>query len=1035
MKFRFGRHLLDTECFELRRDGGRIELQPKALELLAHLVRHRDRVVDREELLEVLWPGVSVSSSSIARAVSLARRALGDSAEESRMIATISRHGYRFVAPVELEDELSAQSSGHRPGRERYVGRRALVQKTSASLDAALAGHGRILYLAGEAGIGKTRTAQLLIERARAARAEVFSVWGLAQPSPTFWFWSCLLGRLIEADPKAFDSLSTAQRAQVARILVDHDTSQSTLATGSGEAARVRLFEAVVALLARAARRRPLALLVDDLHGADAESIALLEYTGRALDTLAIAFIATCREDDAALAPQQARALERLMRAGSLERWTLQGLGEDDLAQFVEHHLGHAPPPSLLQALAHQTGGNPLLIYESLRSLEARDLLDGIRDHAAWESILPRGIDHLLRPKLAQLSAGALETLTCASAIGTETDRQQLERCTSDPACLDAWLDECASVGLIQLGPGRAHIRFAHGLLREAAYASLLPTPTARQAQHARIARTLDGGEALTGHALAEAARHACLAVPRVDPRTAAALARRAAMESERLFDFESAARWVEQAIAAQAGIDPPDRVLQAELLLDLARLQTRSIGLERSRAAHQRSADAARAAGRPDLFALAALGFAQRPNSTGQGDPEVVALLDEALAGLPGDAVALRIRVGSRLAAELRYSERERMAILGAQALAEARELGDPLVLAQTLDDAAYMQWSAADPKAWVALNAEVARWARVAGDVDLEVGGLKSCVSAALEQGDLVGAQRSIRAVGRIAAAVPIPYARWWCSVLEATQLLLVGDFAEAESRVLESLRIAERIDSPEIAIELQAQIVYLRTEQGRAAEIFDAAREQVRLFPNQPLWRTVLARLACATGDLAEARRALAPLVADGFSGIPIDRGWMATHALAAEVVEALRDVDAAESLLARLRPFSSRTVVAGSSLYYGPVTHYLGLLEGVRSNWDPAIEAFEAAIASEKQIGATVFGARTRLAFARVVLQRNGPGDRARAGRLVREGLETARRGGFASILADYQELDSALWRPAGNRRPARTRTRAGTHGSS
>ena len=245
----------------------------------------------------------------------------------------------------------------------------------------------------------------------------------------------------------------------------------------------------------------------------------------------------------------------------------------------------------------------------------------------------------------------------------------------------------------------------------------------------------------------------------------------------------------------------------------------------------------------------------------------------------------------------------------------------------------------------------------------------------------------------------------------------------------------RIAERIDSPEIAIELQAQIVYLRTEQGRAAEIFAAAQEQARLFPNQPLWRTVLARLACATGDLAEARRVIAPLVADGFSGIPIDRGWMATHVLAAEVVAALRNLEAAECLLARLRPFSSRTVVAGSSLYYGPVTHYLGLLEDVRSNWDPAIEAFEAAIASEKQIGATVFGARTRLAFARVALQRNGPGDRARAGRLVREGLETARRGGFAAILAEFQDLDSTLWRPAGDRPPARSRTRTGMRGAS
>jgi len=263
----------------------------------------------------------------------------------------------------------------------------------------------------------------------------------------------------------------------------------------------------------------------------------------------------------------------------------------------------------------------------------------------------------------------------------------------------------------------------------------------------------------------------------------------------------------------------------------------------------------------------------------------------------------------------------------------------------------------------------------------------------------------------------------------VFQASRALVEGELEVAEGLILESIRIAERIDSPEVAIELQAQFVYLRVEQGRASEIEAATREQVRRFPHQPTWRAALGRILVASGERAEARDAIAPLVEREFADIPIDRGWFGTHAFAAEVVAGIGDTKSAEQLEVHLRPFSERTIVVGSALYYGPVAHYLGLLAATRSHWDAAIGYFEAAIASEQRVGARIFSARSRLACARALLARGAEGDRARSLKLVREGLEIAERHQLVAVVAEATDLQAALWGRGQDAAPARVRALA------
>jgi DNA-binding winged helix-turn-helix (wHTH) protein len=106
MIFVFDEYELDEETFELRRLGSRVELQRKSLDLLVHLLRHRDRVVLRRELIEHVWGGVLVSENAIAQAVAVLRRATSTGAP-GQMIETVRGRGYRFVRHVVQHPRVS----------------------------------------------------------------------------------------------------------------------------------------------------------------------------------------------------------------------------------------------------------------------------------------------------------------------------------------------------------------------------------------------------------------------------------------------------------------------------------------------------------------------------------------------------------------------------------------------------------------------------------------------------------------------------------------------------------------------------------------------------------------------------------------------------------------------------------------------------------------------------------------------------------------------------------------------------------------
>ncbi len=106
MRYGFGTYTLNTNTYELHREGQPVPLQPKVFELLIYLIQNRTRVVTRQELLDALWPDQFVSDDALERAMAAVRKAVGDSGRAQQVIKTVYGRGYHFVAQVEEDPHI-----------------------------------------------------------------------------------------------------------------------------------------------------------------------------------------------------------------------------------------------------------------------------------------------------------------------------------------------------------------------------------------------------------------------------------------------------------------------------------------------------------------------------------------------------------------------------------------------------------------------------------------------------------------------------------------------------------------------------------------------------------------------------------------------------------------------------------------------------------------------------------------------------------------------------------------------------------------
>src|SRR5215468_1649875 len=154
---------LDTTNHCLWRGDERVSLTPKVFDLLRYLVDHRDRVVTQEEILEALWADTFVNQEVVKKYILGIRKVLGDKHDNPEFIRTFPKRGYQFVAPV-ADDRRT--STGSLPAAAKpFVNRHAARARLDHYLERATRGERQVVFVSGEAGVGKTTFVDLFVQR------------------------------------------------------------------------------------------------------------------------------------------------------------------------------------------------------------------------------------------------------------------------------------------------------------------------------------------------------------------------------------------------------------------------------------------------------------------------------------------------------------------------------------------------------------------------------------------------------------------------------------------------------------------------------------------------------------------------------------------------------------------------------------------------------------------------------------------------------------------------------------------------------
>ncbi len=494
-----------------------------------------------------------------------------------------------------------------------FVGR----EHELASAPAVAPDGGRLLVcLAGEAGIGKTRLAAELAERAHDAGATV--LYGRADEDPVIPyepFAEALRELLAHLDLVSLPP----EVAALTPIVPELHVLGSLPPTGDAGADRYRMFEGVARLLTYAGRASPVVLVLEDLQWADKASLLLLRHVLTSVPLVAIVSYRPLWIGDDHPLPD---ILSGLARRHDVRHVALTGLSCDEIGQLAADRLGRAPSPVLIDALSERTSGNPLFVEELLR--------DAPEDPAATTTALPETVRHLVRRRLERLSESTQRALAAAALLSGEFSAELLEAIVGDEV-EDALEEAQAAVVVVEHDGCYA---LAHSLIRDVIVAR---TPgSERRRQHLRIAEALERRKAEP----ALLARHFYAARAREKARRYSVEAAREASDAH---GYEQAAALLTQ---AQGLLDGREDL---GLLLELGDARLRA-GQPRCLETYAAAADLARASGDATAFAKAALGLAGRL-STPDTNVADVAVLEEALTGLDTGDSELRVRVLARLA------------------------------------------------------------------------------------------------------------------------------------------------------------------------------------------------------------------------------------------------------------------------------------------------------------------------------------------------------------------------------------------------
>ncbi|WP_141955509.1 helix-turn-helix transcriptional regulator [Actinoallomurus bryophytorum] len=875
---------------------------------------------------------------------------------------------------------------------DMFVGREHEMTVLRGKIAAVREGRGGIILVSGPAGIGKSR----LVEEAVADAPGVVRGRCVADDgAPPLWPWLRILRR-IRADllPTELTGTATGVTAM--------DASES-----AGE--RFRLLAGLTdALLAAAEDFQGLVVVIEDLHDADEVSLALLRQVAIEAAHSWLLVIATHRDAATRQATDFVRTLVDLAHSGAASGVALTPFAVSQVARY----LTAVPGGVALASLVHQrTGGLPLLVSAMARLLRKTDAARDSRGRLP--TLPPADLRLIVAGMLAGLDPEARETVAAAAALGEGIDLGLLADVTDlFPAAVAGHLAALAQAGLLTVtGDAPPRYRFTHALVREGVVA-----------ESARVAATLH--------------RRAALALERrvgADPAHAARIAahwQRATEDDNDTKALRATVRWTRAAAAyALSALSPEEaasllgqaletldrtggagHVERAELLIELATAEYVASRIPECTGHCWDAADAADAAGRPDLLIAAALVL------RGVADPaaaiRTAALCDRALSALEaaGDVtgadrdggVISSVVARARLLARKACLEAESIRSAdGASASAEALRLAEACGDRTALVDAVRARVGTLGRPEDVNERLRLGDLAISAGmspaECMITVLGHTWRLDAAYQLANLSAVDDEVARLGELRAALYHPHAHWYHLRVLAARAALGGRFDSARSHSLEARQVATRMGDPFAVSVSGCFATVLALMRGDPREIPEGYPASLAPIVRIPVVGATHALCLYLTGETDEAfaeYEHLRLLLREPISEV---RGMVMLQLLT-ELVEAFDDSEAAAWAHADWLPWAATAGLPGDSITFsfGSCARGVGRMAAIMGRLDEAIDALRTAVDVNLRLDARPWLTHTWLTLADVLRRRAGPGDHAEAAGLATRAAAEARR---------------------------------------
>ena len=505
----FGPFRLEVTQGRLWRGDQVIPLRPRSLAMLHYLVAHPGRLVTKAEVQQHVWAGTHVSDSVLRASVKEIRAALGDAAVAPRYVETVGRQGYRFLGGGDREAP-PPRTAGP------LVGRQGEVEALEGWFQRAAHGTRQLVFVNGEAGVGKTTVVELFLARLAAgsglwtARGQCVEHSGEGEPYLPFLE---ALGRLGHGPER--DAVSAVLRRYAPMWLAhlpglvsepELERLQGRL-HGTTPARMLReLAEALEVLTAE----RVLVLVLEDLQWSDHATVECLAYLGQRPEPARLLMVGTYRPVEVLLRGHPLRGMvQELCGRGHGVDLYLAFLSAADVAAYVAGRLGGPVAAPLTEYVYTRTDGNALFMVNIVEHLVQQRVV--VRQAGQWTlragseaqvASLPKGLRQLLLRRIQELPPEVCRVLEAASvvgkaftvaavAVGSQVPVEDVEAVCEGLAAQQHLLDE-AGLRMWPDGTSGGRYRFQHALYQQVLYDQI---GTARRMQlHRRIGVRLEAG-------------------------------------------------------------------------------------------------------------------------------------------------------------------------------------------------------------------------------------------------------------------------------------------------------------------------------------------------------------------------------------------------------------------------------------------------------------------------------------------------------------------------------------------------------------